>query len=389
MRLAAVMIAKNESAIIRESVLALRATGLFHSVYVMDTGSTDDTRELAADAGAIVRSVAWEGFGESRTRALAVAGELAGDGYLLMLDVDDRIFGATVADGWRNKLPGPLSGEFGLDGYVLDVFHNGVAMRRPHVFRIGAGWTYKGALHEYAHAPEGARIGHLTGITCVCNVVPSARDSNPYKYRDDAEILAEEYESSTDPGVRARAAFYAARSWYDYAKACEEPERKCSLEFALAWFFERASMSESFEEERWYAALMIARILDALDEDPCGAYMRAYADRPWRAEPLYYLAGHLRVNGQPHAARMVALEACRAATDDTKAVQRTGDVLFIEQGCYAYGCHDEASLALHQTGDHEGAIAIAAALLKVEGLPETDRARIQTNLTWFKRGLAK
>ncbi len=54
---------------------------------VADTGSTDRTRELAAEHGATVVELDWEGFGLTKGHALALA---TGD-WVLSLDADERI----------------------------------------------------------------------------------------------------------------------------------------------------------------------------------------------------------------------------------------------------------------------------------------------------------
>jgi len=56
-------------------------------IVVADTGSTDDTRELAAGAGATVRAYAWEGFGRTRLRIFSDATRA----WIFWLDSDERV----------------------------------------------------------------------------------------------------------------------------------------------------------------------------------------------------------------------------------------------------------------------------------------------------------
>lgn len=89
----AVTIAKNESAEIPGWLEACRR---FSSLQlVMDTGSSDDTRELAADGGAVVREIPWPGdFAAARNAALAAAENhpIGRDcQWIAMLDADEHI----------------------------------------------------------------------------------------------------------------------------------------------------------------------------------------------------------------------------------------------------------------------------------------------------------
>ena len=54
---------------------------------VVDTGSNDQTRELAQQQGATVVEMAWEGFGPTKAKAL----ELATSEWVISLDADERI----------------------------------------------------------------------------------------------------------------------------------------------------------------------------------------------------------------------------------------------------------------------------------------------------------
>ncbi|WP_082522101.1 glycosyltransferase family 2 protein [Ramlibacter sp. Leaf400] len=83
--LSVILIARNESRNIAECV---RAAAFADEVIVLDSGSTDDTVDLARAAGAKVSVAAdWQGFGVQKNRALALA---TGD-WVLSIDADERI----------------------------------------------------------------------------------------------------------------------------------------------------------------------------------------------------------------------------------------------------------------------------------------------------------
>lgn len=84
-RLSVVVITRNEAANIAE---CLRSVAFADELVVVDSGSTDDTRTIAASLGArVVETTDWPGFGPQKNRALDEAG---GD-WVLSLDADERV----------------------------------------------------------------------------------------------------------------------------------------------------------------------------------------------------------------------------------------------------------------------------------------------------------
>src|SRR5690625_2320332 len=85
MRLSVIIITKNEA----DNIAAcLDSVAFADEFIVVDSGSTDDTREIARQKGALVtRTDDWPGFGPQKNRALALAtGE-----WVLSIDADERV----------------------------------------------------------------------------------------------------------------------------------------------------------------------------------------------------------------------------------------------------------------------------------------------------------
>ena len=79
-----VMIVKNESAILRETLERCRP--IVDEWVIVDTGSTDDTRTIISEYGP-VNELAFEDFVTTKNKALALAtGE-----YILLMDADERL----------------------------------------------------------------------------------------------------------------------------------------------------------------------------------------------------------------------------------------------------------------------------------------------------------
>jgi len=83
-KISAVIISFNESANIRE---AIRSVDWADEILLVDSGSTDDTREIAAELGARVITRAWPGF--ARQKQFAV--DNAVNDWIFSLDADERV----------------------------------------------------------------------------------------------------------------------------------------------------------------------------------------------------------------------------------------------------------------------------------------------------------
>jgi glycosyltransferase involved in cell wall biosynthesis len=85
MTLSVIIITKNESARILE---CLDSVAFADEIIVLDSGSTDNTTDLARAFGARVESTSdWPGFGPQKNRAL----DLATSDWVLSIDADERV----------------------------------------------------------------------------------------------------------------------------------------------------------------------------------------------------------------------------------------------------------------------------------------------------------
>ncbi|MCK6684732.1 MAG: glycosyltransferase family 2 protein [Thermoanaerobaculia bacterium] len=84
MKLTALLMVKDEE---DRLVGALRSVAFASETVVVDTGSSDGTRELARERGARVEQVSWQGYAETRNAALS----LAANDWVLFLDADERV----------------------------------------------------------------------------------------------------------------------------------------------------------------------------------------------------------------------------------------------------------------------------------------------------------
>lgn len=107
MSLSVIIITKNESAHIAE---CLDSVAFADEIVVVDSGSTDDTCDIAREKGARVAVTQdWPGFGPQKNRAL----DLATGDWVLSIDADERVT-PELAQAIQRELSQP-----GADGYLI------------------------------------------------------------------------------------------------------------------------------------------------------------------------------------------------------------------------------------------------------------------------------
>ena len=95
-----VIISKNEASTIAGCLASV--AGLADEVVVLDSGSTDGTREICSGCGARVIETDWPGFGAQKNRAV----QAARNEWVLCLDADERVSSA-LAISIRAALSNP------------------------------------------------------------------------------------------------------------------------------------------------------------------------------------------------------------------------------------------------------------------------------------------
>ena len=152
------MIVRNESAHI--------CTALEHvhefadEIVVLDTGSTDDTKRLAAERGAVVREFVWcDDFAKARNVSLAYCTRQ----FVMWLDADYRI---PREDAIR--LRELLQGEPDWDVLYLPYLYSRGGRKMPaRIFRNGIGvhWIYP--IHEILSIPKNLRVKRDIDDICI------------------------------------------------------------------------------------------------------------------------------------------------------------------------------------------------------------------------------
>ena len=127
------MIAKNEAHTLRACLNSVQ--GVVSQIVVADTGSTDNTPDIARECGAEVTSVPWENdFAKARNAALA----LMTTDWVLMLDADEEL----DRDA-KKHIPGLLTAT-DVGGYITPI-------RNYMPSRFNRGWDRVGVPNDYRH----------------------------------------------------------------------------------------------------------------------------------------------------------------------------------------------------------------------------------------------
>jgi glycosyltransferase involved in cell wall biosynthesis len=274
------MIVKNESHIIHELFDII--TPYISTWVIVDTGSDDGTQDVIRDymtrAGipGKLHERPWKNFGHNRSEALVLAQGHAD--YIWVIDADDILVGSVDLSN--------------LTADVYDLLYanegGGFEYWRPQIFRDGLPWRYEGVVHEYARMDGPCSETRLQGDYRVISRRLGNRNADYMtKYARDRDLLLAEMERNpTD----SRSAFYLAQSYFDLF----------DFPNATKWYRKRSEMG-GWDEEVFMA---LRRLGDSMrsNGDPwpevLDTYLKAWAFRPTRSEPLYLIAHHYRQNQQ-------------------------------------------------------------------------------------------
>jgi hypothetical protein len=349
------MIVKDEAAVIRRCLESVRPW--IDLWVVVDTGSTDGTQDIVREVlGALPGDLyerPWVDFSTNRNAAVSLA-EDRGPDYVLVIDADDVL----VVDPDDVTLRGPCA-----DSYEFCIKLDELNYYRKQLFRSRLGFHYEGVVHEVLVGPEPAM--RCPGISMRVTREGS-RSKDPDKYRKDAELLERELRRNPKHG---RTAFYLAQSLRDAG----EPEK------ALFAYENRVDLG-GWGPEVFWAMVQVARLSEQLRSSRMviEAYLRAYGYRPWRAEPLCYLATYLRTHDRVIEAYPFALHASHLRMPD--------DVLFVDREVYDWRALDEVGISAYYAGQFVEGVSACSALLTSGKLPAAHRARLEKNLEFNRQG---
>jgi glycosyltransferase involved in cell wall biosynthesis len=331
----ACLIVKDEAAIVERCLDSV--VGLCDTYVIVDTGSSDNTRDLI-DAHPLpgeLHEREWVDFGHNRSELLALAQGKAD--YLLLLDADMSV-----------EVTEPLP-ELTVEQYMLRI------PGEPD-YRLGAlvrgdrRWYSVGATHEYTHTDGPFRRENLDAIVLHHHCDGARR---PEKFQRDLDLLLQEVAAEPEN----------PRSWYYLANTERDLKMK---DQAIESFRKRIELG-GWDEETFDAMLQAAMLADDI-----AGLLAAWNFRPTRAEPLYELAWRCRNRGWHQVAYMVSNLGSELPVP-------LGDMLFVRRWVYDWGLEFELSIAAYNVGRVEEALAVCNRLLDNPELPAPYRAQVLRN----------
>lgn len=143
---------------------------------------------------------------------------------------------------------------------------------------------------------------------------------------------------------------------------------------ARKWYAKRVEMGGS-DEEAFLAKYRLAVSMHKLGEhwpEVQDAYLRAWAQRPSRAEPLHAIASRYRGAKQYHLGYLFARRA--AGT-----LRTNRDRLAVDEEVYTWRAVDELAVCAAWTGRQTEAFTLSRKLIALHDLPEEARQRVAKN----------
>ena len=342
----AALIVKNEGKILARCLRSIKA----HIDYwvIIDTGSTDDTkevirRELSGVRGELYERP-WINFGHNRSELMGMA--KGKSNYILLIDADMVL---NVSDSsFRSRLF--------LDSYLIK-YEGKVDYKQKMLVNGRHDWVYTGVTHEYVHSDSDKRSEYFNEIslTHFCD-----GDRHGRKLQEDIQLL--EAGLTFDP-ENARYMFYLANSYRDlkmFDKAIE--------------FYDKRVTKEGWDQEIYYSlyqkAICLARSQKAF---PIVEFLIANRQRSSRLEALYEVVRSFRLNS-------FFREGYELGKNSLE-LPYPSDTLFVDKEIHEWKFYDEFSICAFYAGDK--AAAKRCIDLAMAKCGETDRKRIEKNSSFL------
>lgn len=331
MKVLLTLMVKNESRILQRCMEA--AAKYADAVLVCDTGSTDNTVEIAKAFPAHVAVHEWQNFGHNRslsfTEAVKCATSLGWDlsqSYALVIDGDMILKG----EDYHPLLKGD-------DGYRIVQKTPTLEYLNTRFLKLSVPWKCVGVTHEYW---SGGNVEDIHGDVWIDDVGDGGCKSD--KIERDIRLLTKGLED--EPG-NGRYMFYLAQSYRDGG----------DIKNAIRWYKNRIKTG-GWEEEVWYAHYAIATCYARINNlSKLELWVnRAYERRPGRNEPLYLMIKTLREKGQ----QFKAWHYLQLARRNPKPP--TTDVLFMETHTYGYLLdYEETILRYYVSENRDGGMDLS------------------------------
>lgn len=353
---------KNESAIIKrclESVLPL-----VDGVFVLDTGSSDPTFNIAVEAAKgfkvdyAAEKTKWKGFGPTRNELIKKATAAFPGAWLLLVDADYVLETNIRSADELSKLLDPKFAAYSLSWTGALLYSNTKILNSDYP------WAYIGRTHEYLECPTEHKLEHLKEIKINEQYDGSNRS---HKFQRDVDLLKLDLADPEYP-LKSRAEFYIARSYFDMERYDE----------ALPWFIKSANNS-TWDQQRYMSYLQAGRCAIKLGQDYLHFLAAANYEDPTRPEAIYELMLHeLR---RKNYDKVILVWSSSWLEDPL--MKDWSSKLFIETYLLEWRLFDAAAMGYWHNENPKGKEKAKALWYRaLEKVPKgSDRDRIEENIT--------
>lgn len=365
MLLTAVLMVKNEAQSVAKTLLPFVTAGIRHMV-VLDTGSTDKTVQVTQDffsshdiCGHIYQEPFID-FATSRNRALELAEQsIPETTFMLMLDAEWHLHYPEAliqfCEQEKNKNE-PL--------YLIKMKMGSLDFTTARLFRASAKIRFKGVVHEVPEIHTTMQVPEPTHFEIKASSYGIEKSKR--RWRQDVELLLNAYHKTPDD---PRTVFYLAQTY------------QCLGELEKAYeFYQVREKLNGFVEENFITLFRLGCLADQLSKNNSNMswstamdyYLKAFANRPTRIEPLVKIADHYWPDNIPTCYLFI-----RHAYDIPYPQQ---DILFIEEEMYHYTRYEIMSRCAWYMGQFE--LGESATLLALKRHPDT--SHLHNNLQLYR-----
>ena len=329
---------KNEHSVMERCIKS--ALPIVDAVCYSDTGSDAKTFEILRNVvpphiQLCVEVEPWQNFGYNRTVGLQQTERFArrmgwdlSKTYALCIDADMEL-----------QIDFKFSKE-SLDNecYSLDQFNGCFIYSNSRLLRLSNQWFAVGRTHEFYNVKIPLQKIPVKLTTLKINDISDGANRAD-KFDRDIILLMEDL---IENPKNARAMFYLAESYRNRGRAGSNDYSKAIQ------YYQKHIETGSWAEEMWFSMYMIGMCYEFLKDEPkmLQAYLRAYQNRPHRAEPLYRIGKHYR-NKSEDATALVFFKIAEQIPFPTQ------DVLFVDKNNYDHNILFEMSVSCHFLNNKE------------------------------------
>jgi tetratricopeptide (TPR) repeat protein len=346
MKIAVYAISKNEEMFVKRFCESAKDADL---ILIADTGSTDNTIQLAKDCGATVHNICINPWRFDKARDTSLALLPADIDVCISLDLDEEL-----QPGWREEIERVWKPDTTRLRYKFD-WGQGIAFYYEKIHhRKGYHWHHP--CHEYP-MPD-TRTKEVWAQTDMLLVV---HKPDPTKSR--GQYLDLLHVAVTEDPRCPRNAFYYARELTFYGKW---------LDAVVALNKYLAMPEATWPNERCYAMRLLGQAYDKLGQDGTEWLRKACNEAPYTREPWCELSLSY------HAKQMwqESLDAALKALE----VKDKQEVYTMDPSVWGMKPHDLVAIAAHHLGKKD--LAIEHGQIAVD--LEPDNKRLINNLKFYK-----